>query len=235
MSENLDANTAAATIRAGIDTTWSAEQRVEAHAALDRLVALLADTERERDAQMQSKLDAQVTLKAVTDALDLRFADLGDGWREAAPKVLARIETIVDEGERSFRERDEARARAERAEQQLAELAAGESVCAECNGRGEVAATPGQHGDGPMECPECRGQGHKTAILCPCACAVRRQQTMYLYDQWGIRISACEKTEPHHWHGWIAGNEDLRCPGVRGTPLALAAGETIPESKEPNG
>lgn len=142
MSENLDANTAAATIRDLLLSTAEATEKASAFMEdaslseetlaeaslmrsgaemIDRLRALLADTERERDAQMQSKLDAQVTLKAVTDALDLRFADLGDGWREAAPKVLARIETIVDEGERGFRERDETRERAERAEQQLAE------------------------------------------------------------------------------------------------------------------
>ena len=81
-----------------------------AHAALDALVARVTEAERERDWQMGSKLEAQRTLLAVTEALDLRLADLGNGWLEAAPKILARIETIVDEGNRGFTERDEARA-----------------------------------------------------------------------------------------------------------------------------
>lgn len=58
-----------------------------------------------------------------------------------------------------------------------------------------------------------------------CACAVRRSQHTYLYDQWGIRIAACDVTEPHRWHGWVGGNEDLRCPGVpdrSGAPMSLA-------------
>jgi hypothetical protein len=79
-------------------------------ASLASVAADLADRQREVESQMQAKLDAQVTLKAVTDALDLPFNELGNGWREAAPKILARIETLVDEADRGFRERDEARA-----------------------------------------------------------------------------------------------------------------------------
>lgn len=47
-----------------------------------------------------------------------------------------------------------------------------------------------------------------------CACEVRRSQRVYLYDQWGLRIVACDNDKPHAWHGWVGGNEDLRCPGV---------------------
>lgn len=60
--------------------------------------------QREADIQMGQKLAAQVTLKAITDSLCLPFAELGDGWTEATPKILARIEEIVDEGERWFQE-----------------------------------------------------------------------------------------------------------------------------------
>jgi hypothetical protein len=37
----------------------------------------------------------------------------------------------------------------------LAEGCAAPAPCPECGGRGEVAATPGQPGDGPMPCPTC--------------------------------------------------------------------------------
>jgi len=60
--------------------------------------------QREADIQMGEKLAAQVTLKAITDSLCLPLAELGDGWTEATPKILARIEEIVDEGERWFQE-----------------------------------------------------------------------------------------------------------------------------------
>lgn len=46
--------------------------------------------------------------------------------------------------------------------------------------------------------------------LAPCTAKIRR----YLYDQWGIRIASCPDDKPHPWHGWVAANEDLRCPGV---------------------
>jgi hypothetical protein len=74
----------------------------------------ISNLNKEVDSQMQSKLDAQFTLKAVTAALDLTFSELGGaGWREATPRILARIETIVDEAERGFRERN---AQAQRAQ-----------------------------------------------------------------------------------------------------------------------
>lgn len=65
--------------------------------------------QRESDDQMGQKLAAQLTLKAVCDALDLPMVSLGNGWTEATPKILARIETIVDEANRAFAERDQAR------------------------------------------------------------------------------------------------------------------------------
>lgn len=81
--------------------------------ALDALVSLAEQLQQERDEarreadwQMGSKLDAQTTLLVITKALDLPLNELGDGWKEAAPKILARIETIVDEAERAFQERD---------------------------------------------------------------------------------------------------------------------------------
>lgn len=46
--------------------------------------------------------------------------------------------------------------------------------------------------------------------------ARKREQTDFLYDQWGLRIFTCERREPHRWHGWTSWNEDLRCPGVAG-------------------
>jgi uncharacterized coiled-coil DUF342 family protein len=72
-------------------------------------VALEAARQEAAD-QMQSKLDAQVTLKAITDSLGLVFSELGNGWREAAPKILARIEEIVDKGNRGFDQLDAAEA-----------------------------------------------------------------------------------------------------------------------------
>lgn len=62
--------------------------------------------QREADIQMGEKLAAQMTLKAVCDVLNLPMVSLGNGWTEATPKILARIEEIVDEAERGFRERD---------------------------------------------------------------------------------------------------------------------------------
>lgn len=50
-----------------------------------------------------------MTLKAVTDALALPLASLGDGWTAATGKILARIAEIVDEAERLARERDRLR------------------------------------------------------------------------------------------------------------------------------
>jgi hypothetical protein len=77
----------------------------ELHALLD--VARGSEAaQREADIQMGEKLAAQMTLKAVCDALNLPMVSLGNGWTEATPKILARIEEIVDEGERGFRERD---------------------------------------------------------------------------------------------------------------------------------
>lgn len=43
--------------------------------------------------------------------------------------------------------------------------------------------------------------------------------TKILRDSVGLRIVPCEKREPHGWHGWVGGNEDLRCPGLRGFEL----------------
>lgn len=56
--------------------------------------------------ELGEKLAAQMTLKAVCDVLNLPMVSLGNGWTEATPKILARIEEIVDEAERGFRERD---------------------------------------------------------------------------------------------------------------------------------
>ena len=73
---------------------------------------------READIQLGEKLAAQITLKAITDALCLPLAELGNGWTEATQKILARIEEIVDEENRlaaerdvAIQERDEARER----------------------------------------------------------------------------------------------------------------------------
>jgi hypothetical protein len=66
----------------------------------------LETAQREADIQLGAKLAAQMTLKAVCDALNLPMVSLGNGWTEATPKILARIAEIVDEGERGFRERD---------------------------------------------------------------------------------------------------------------------------------
>lgn len=68
--------------------------------ALTRLVEQYQSAQREADIQLGEKLAAQMTLKAVCDALDLPMVSLGNGWTEATPKILARIEEIVDEGER---------------------------------------------------------------------------------------------------------------------------------------
>jgi hypothetical protein len=78
-------------------------------AALDALQAPAEAAEaaqREADIQMGEKLAAQMTLKAVCDVLNLPMVSLGNGWTEATPKILARIEEILDEADRGFRERD---------------------------------------------------------------------------------------------------------------------------------
>lgn len=74
-----------------------------------RLTAERDEARREADYQLGEKLAAQMTLKAVTDALALPLAGLGDGWTAATGKILERITEIVDEADRLARERDEAR------------------------------------------------------------------------------------------------------------------------------
>jgi hypothetical protein len=76
--------------------------------------ARLDAAEREVEAQMGAKLEAQQALMVLVEALDLKLSDLGNGWKEATPKILARIETIVDEAERGFSERDALAAELER-------------------------------------------------------------------------------------------------------------------------
>lgn len=49
-----------------------------------------------------------------------------------------------------------------------------------------------------------------------CFARWRQRQNRYLYDQWGFRIAHCYRTEPHTWHRWTGGNEDLTCPGLPG-------------------
>lgn len=94
-----------ATIRdyASLALGEEAEQVCDSHEALraERNAA-----QREADYQLGQKLAAQITLKAITDALDLPLVSLRNGWTEATPKILARIETIVDEAARGFAERD---------------------------------------------------------------------------------------------------------------------------------
>lgn len=75
----------------------------EIHGLMDEIESLRV----ERDAQMQGKLDAQVALLAITEALALPLNHLGTSWTTGAKIILARIETIVDEAERGFKERDE--------------------------------------------------------------------------------------------------------------------------------
>lgn len=81
------------------------------------------EARREADIQMGNKLAAQITLKAICDVLNLPMVSLGNGWTEATPKILSRIETIVDEADRGFRERDAAEARVEQLETALRECA----------------------------------------------------------------------------------------------------------------
>lgn len=94
----------------------------EAQAELSRLREQRDAAQRESDIQMGEKLAAQMTLKAITDSLCLPLAKLGEGWADATGKIIARIEEIVDEGERGFRERDAAEARCARLQQALAGL-----------------------------------------------------------------------------------------------------------------
>jgi hypothetical protein len=70
--------------------------------------------EREVESQMGAKLEAQQALMVIVGALDLKLSDLGNGWKEATPPILARIDTIVDEAERGFSERDSLAAELER-------------------------------------------------------------------------------------------------------------------------
>lgn len=72
------------------------------------------DWELEAREQMASKLEAQNALRLICGALDLDLTSLGNGWSEAVPKILARVEIIVDEAERAFTERDRWRAHYER-------------------------------------------------------------------------------------------------------------------------
>ena len=90
---------------------WDGSHQQNATAALDALVARVEQAEREAALQMGAKLEAQTALAAITTALDLELADLGDGWTEGCNVILARIEEIVDEAERGFREREQAEAR----------------------------------------------------------------------------------------------------------------------------
>jgi hypothetical protein len=78
------------------------------YAQLTDMEAKLKVAQREADIQMAEKLAAQMTLKAVCDVLNLPMVSLGNGWTEATPKILARIEEILDEADRGFRERDAA-------------------------------------------------------------------------------------------------------------------------------
>ena len=93
------------------------------------ITALLAQAEagagaqREADIQLGEKLAAQMTLKAVCDALDLPMVSLGNGWTEATPKILARIEEIVDEANRLAAERDAAVRERDRARDALRQIA----------------------------------------------------------------------------------------------------------------
>jgi hypothetical protein len=45
---------------------------------------------------------------------------------------------------------------------------------------------------------------------------MRQAQSRYLYEQWDFRIVHCGSLDEHGWHGWVGGNEDLRCPGTTG-------------------
>lgn len=99
-------------------------------AALDALLARVAEAERERDWQMGQKLEAQQALAAITESLDLRLADLGNGWTEGALKILARIEEIVDQAATDH-------SRAERAEAEAKRLRADEARTREVLGMAE--------------------------------------------------------------------------------------------------
>jgi hypothetical protein len=115
--ETMTAADLAATVRDALDR-WTQGYHVQiadmpkiaqARAALDALQAQAEAAEaaqREADIQMGEKLAAQMTLKAVCDVLNLPMVSLGNGWTEATPKILARIEEILDEADRGFRERD---------------------------------------------------------------------------------------------------------------------------------
>jgi hypothetical protein len=80
----------------------------EAAVALTAAEERAGKAQREADLQMGSKLEAQVALQAITKALCLRLDEIGNGWTEGAQAILARIEVLVDEGERGFTEREEA-------------------------------------------------------------------------------------------------------------------------------
>lgn len=69
--------------------------------------------EREAHEQMAAKLEAQMCLRVICQAIDLPLDEITPpggkgGWQEGLPTILARIETIVDEADRAFRERDAA-------------------------------------------------------------------------------------------------------------------------------
>jgi hypothetical protein len=79
--------------------------------------------QREVESQMSAKLEAQQALMVIVEALDLKLSDLGNGWKEATPKILARVATIVDEAERGFSERDALAAELERVTAALRDIA----------------------------------------------------------------------------------------------------------------
>lgn len=64
------------------------------------------EADREAALQMGSKLEAQMALRCIVEALDLRFDQIGCGWKESTEFILARIEEIVDEADRLARQRD---------------------------------------------------------------------------------------------------------------------------------
>jgi hypothetical protein len=66
--------------------------------------------ELEIDSQMSSKLEAQQCLRLICVAIAQPLDNLADGWKASLPIILARLELIVDEAERAFRERDALRA-----------------------------------------------------------------------------------------------------------------------------
>lgn len=99
--------------------------------ALARVAALEAERDaekREVGEQMAAKLEAQMALKSITEAIDLRFDQIGNGWSEGVLAILARIEEIVDQAARDHGQVERAEAENHKLREAATDFCANETL-----------------------------------------------------------------------------------------------------------